>query len=136
MTDVHGARDPELPGRLLAVERDALIPLLRARPDADFALATAACPGWTVRDVLAHCSAALIRVGEPLREGRVLARVERPGHRRAGRGGTSHAFRAVGEDERAGRRRTGAWVDRGRAGDRQGGRGVGHDRAGGMGARR
>ncbi|MGW7384661.1 maleylpyruvate isomerase family mycothiol-dependent enzyme [Streptomyces sp. NPDC054794] len=62
--DAHGPRDPELPGRLLAVERDALIPLLRARPDADFALATAACPGWTVRDVLAHCSAALLRVVE------------------------------------------------------------------------
>ncbi|WP_179382233.1 maleylpyruvate isomerase family mycothiol-dependent enzyme [Streptomyces sp. SA15] len=57
-------RDPELPGRLLVVERDALIPLLRARADADFALPTAACPGWTVRDVLAHCSSALIRVVE------------------------------------------------------------------------
>ncbi|MGW7540857.1 maleylpyruvate isomerase family mycothiol-dependent enzyme [Streptomyces sp. NPDC054770] len=57
-------RDPLLPGRLLTVERDALIPLLRARPDADFALPTAACPGWTVRDVLAHCSSALIRVVE------------------------------------------------------------------------
>ncbi|MGY0492625.1 maleylpyruvate isomerase family mycothiol-dependent enzyme [Streptomyces sp. WG-D5] len=57
------ARDPELPGRLLAAERDVLIPLLRARPDADFELRTA-CPGWTVRDVLAHCSAALTRVVE------------------------------------------------------------------------
>ncbi|MFD8571255.1 maleylpyruvate isomerase family mycothiol-dependent enzyme [Streptomyces sp. NPDC057694] len=57
------ARDPELPGRLLAAERDALIPLLRARPDADFELRTA-CPGWTVRAVLAHCSAALARVVE------------------------------------------------------------------------
>ncbi|KAB1147288.1 maleylpyruvate isomerase family mycothiol-dependent enzyme [Streptomyces luteolifulvus] len=62
--DVHEARDPEQPGRLLATERDALIPLLRARPDADFALPTEACPGWTVRDVLAHCSAALTRVVE------------------------------------------------------------------------
>jgi uncharacterized protein (TIGR03083 family) len=63
-TDVHDdVRDPELPGRLLLVERDALIPLLRSRPDADFALRTA-CPGWTVRDVLAHCSAALTRVVE------------------------------------------------------------------------
>jgi uncharacterized protein (TIGR03083 family) len=60
--DVHDVRDPELPGRLLAIERDALIPLLRSRPDEDFALATTACPGWTVRDVLAHCSSALIRV--------------------------------------------------------------------------
>lgn len=57
-------RDPELPGRLLTTERDALIPLLRSRPDADFALPTAACPGWTVRDVLAHCSSALMRVVE------------------------------------------------------------------------
>ncbi|MGW1745588.1 maleylpyruvate isomerase family mycothiol-dependent enzyme [Streptomyces sp. NPDC002092] len=64
MTTTDDVRDPELPGRLLAVERDALIPLLRARPDEDFALPTTACPGWTVRDVLAHCSAALLRVVE------------------------------------------------------------------------
>ncbi|MCC5479920.1 maleylpyruvate isomerase family mycothiol-dependent enzyme [Streptomyces barringtoniae] len=64
MTDVQEVRDPELPGRLLTLERDALIPLLRSRPDADFALPTAACPGWSVRDVLAHCSAALLRVVE------------------------------------------------------------------------
>ena len=57
-------RDPELPGLLLTTERDVLIPLLRSRPDADFALPTAACPGWTVRHVLAHCSAALTRVVE------------------------------------------------------------------------
>jgi uncharacterized protein (TIGR03083 family) len=57
-------RDAELPGRLLTTERDALIPLLRRRPDADFALSTDSCPGWTVRDVLAHCSSALIRVVE------------------------------------------------------------------------
>ncbi|WP_019072500.1 maleylpyruvate isomerase family mycothiol-dependent enzyme [Streptomyces hokutonensis] len=60
----HDVRDPELPGRLLAGERDALIPLLRSRSEEDFALATAACPGWTVRDVLAHCSSALMRVVE------------------------------------------------------------------------
>ncbi|MFD5537529.1 maleylpyruvate isomerase family mycothiol-dependent enzyme [Streptomyces sp. NPDC127079] len=59
---VADERDPQLPGRLLTAERDTLIPLLRARPDTDFALPTAACPGWTVRDVLAHCSAALMRV--------------------------------------------------------------------------
>ena len=63
--DLHDdVRDPELPGLLLTTERDALIPLLRSRPDADFALPTAACPGWTVRHVLAHCSAALTRVVE------------------------------------------------------------------------
>ncbi len=67
MADLHDlqeVRDPELPGRLLRVERDALVPLLRARPDADFDLPAAACPGWSVRDVLAHCSAALMRVVE------------------------------------------------------------------------
>ncbi|MET7566994.1 maleylpyruvate isomerase family mycothiol-dependent enzyme [Streptomyces sp. NPDC005492] len=60
----HDVRDPELPGRLLTLERDAFIPLLRSRSDDDFALATAGCPGWTVRDVLAHCSAVLTRVVE------------------------------------------------------------------------
>ncbi|MDX3410360.1 MULTISPECIES: maleylpyruvate isomerase family mycothiol-dependent enzyme [Streptomyces] len=60
--DLHDVRDPELPGRLLMLERDELVPLLRSRADADFALPVAACPGWTVRDVLAHCSSALIRV--------------------------------------------------------------------------
>ncbi|MEJ1200738.1 MULTISPECIES: maleylpyruvate isomerase family mycothiol-dependent enzyme [unclassified Streptomyces] len=62
--DVNDVRDPEVPGRLLAVERDELVPLLRSRADRDFALPVAACPGWTVRDVLAHCSSALIRVVE------------------------------------------------------------------------
>ncbi|MQS36198.1 maleylpyruvate isomerase family mycothiol-dependent enzyme [Streptomyces katsurahamanus] len=56
-------RDPELPGLLLRTERDALIPLLRSRPGGDFAIGTC-CTGWTVRDVLAHCSAALMRVVE------------------------------------------------------------------------
>ncbi|MFD7060593.1 maleylpyruvate isomerase family mycothiol-dependent enzyme [Streptomyces sp. NPDC059906] len=62
--DLHDVRDPELPGRLLMLERDELVPLLRSRADADFTLPVAACPGWTVRDVLAHCSSALIRVVE------------------------------------------------------------------------
>ncbi|MBG0854385.1 maleylpyruvate isomerase family mycothiol-dependent enzyme [Streptomyces spinoverrucosus] len=63
--DVHGeVRDPELPGRLLVVERDQLIPWLRGRTDGDFATPTDACPGWTVRDVLAHCSSALVRAVE------------------------------------------------------------------------
>lgn len=61
---VRNVRDPELPGRLLTVERDALVPLLRGRDEADFALPVASCPGWTVRQVLAHCSAALSRVVE------------------------------------------------------------------------
>ncbi|MFF1923544.1 maleylpyruvate isomerase family mycothiol-dependent enzyme [Streptomyces sp. NPDC058221] len=56
-------RDPELPGLLLRTERDALLPLLRSAAESDFALRTA-CPGWTVRDVLAHCGSALNRVVE------------------------------------------------------------------------
>ncbi|UYQ60605.1 maleylpyruvate isomerase family mycothiol-dependent enzyme [Streptomyces peucetius] len=56
-------RDPALPGRLLLTERDALMPLLRSAPDELFALRTA-CPGWTVREVLAHCGAALMRIVE------------------------------------------------------------------------
>lgn len=62
--DVNHVHDPELPGRLLTIERDELVPLLRARTDGDFALPVAACPGWTVRDVLAHCSSALMRAVE------------------------------------------------------------------------
>ncbi|MFF0162281.1 maleylpyruvate isomerase family mycothiol-dependent enzyme [Streptomyces sp. NPDC005263] len=56
-------RDPELPGRLLLTERDALMPLLRETPEERFELRTA-CPGWTVRQVLAHCGAALMRIVE------------------------------------------------------------------------
>ncbi|MGW0293244.1 maleylpyruvate isomerase family mycothiol-dependent enzyme [Streptomyces tuirus] len=62
--DVPDVRDPEQPGRLLTIEREALIPLLRGRAGEDFARPVAACPGWTVRDVLAHSSAALSRVAE------------------------------------------------------------------------
>ncbi|WP_190124925.1 maleylpyruvate isomerase family mycothiol-dependent enzyme [Streptomyces inusitatus] len=60
---MESVRGPELPGLLLRAERDALIPLLRSRPDEDFAIRTC-CPGWTVRHVLAHCGAALTRVVE------------------------------------------------------------------------
>ncbi|MFF8597274.1 maleylpyruvate isomerase family mycothiol-dependent enzyme [Streptomyces sp. NPDC015220] len=56
-------RDPELPGRLLRTERDILMPLLRAAPEDRFDLRTA-CPGWTVRQLLAHCGAALTRIVE------------------------------------------------------------------------
>ncbi|MFE6619259.1 maleylpyruvate isomerase family mycothiol-dependent enzyme [Streptomyces sp. NPDC008086] len=62
--DGLGVRDPGLAGRLLVVERDALVPLLRGRAEGDFAVPTVGCPGWSVRDVLAHCSAALMRVVE------------------------------------------------------------------------
>ncbi|GAB3172692.1 maleylpyruvate isomerase family mycothiol-dependent enzyme [Streptomyces incanus] len=48
----------------MTVERDALVPLLRGRAEEDFTLPVAACPGWSVRDVLAHCSSAFTRVLE------------------------------------------------------------------------
>ncbi|MFF8607865.1 maleylpyruvate isomerase family mycothiol-dependent enzyme [Streptomyces sp. NPDC015346] len=57
------ARDPWLPDRLLRTERDALMPLLRRTPETSFELRTA-CPGWTARQVLAHCAAALVRIVE------------------------------------------------------------------------
>jgi uncharacterized protein (TIGR03083 family) len=56
-------RDPELPGRLLTGERDALMPVLRRTDEAAFELRTA-CPDWSVRQVIAHCAAALARVIE------------------------------------------------------------------------
>jgi uncharacterized protein (TIGR03083 family) len=55
------ARDPQRPARLLRTEHDALLPILRHTPEEAFADPTA-CPGWSVRDVLAHCAAALTRV--------------------------------------------------------------------------
>jgi uncharacterized protein (TIGR03083 family) len=45
-------------GRLLLTEATALLPVLRATPDAAFDRPTV-LPGWRVRHVLAHCSAAL-----------------------------------------------------------------------------
>jgi uncharacterized protein (TIGR03083 family) len=53
-------RDRDRPARLLRAEHDALLPILRRTPEANFAKPTA-CPGWSVRDVLAHCSSALTR---------------------------------------------------------------------------
>jgi len=44
--------------RLLLGEAGELLPILRSRAPEDFGLPTL-LPGWTVRDVLAHCSAAL-----------------------------------------------------------------------------
>jgi uncharacterized protein (TIGR03083 family) len=55
------ARDPYRPARLLQAERDALVPILDRTPGRAFDRPTA-CPGWSVRDVLAHCAAALSRV--------------------------------------------------------------------------
>ena len=57
-------RDAGLPGRLLLAERDQLMPMLRRAPEEDFGLPNDACPDWTVRQILAHCSAALIRIVE------------------------------------------------------------------------
>ncbi len=48
-------------GRLLVIEASALPPILRRAPAAAFDRPTV-CAGWSVRDVLAHCSAALHRV--------------------------------------------------------------------------
>jgi uncharacterized protein (TIGR03083 family) len=59
--DATLARDPQRPVRLLRTEHDALLPILRQTPEEAFGNPTA-CPGWSVRDVLAHCAAALTRV--------------------------------------------------------------------------
>jgi uncharacterized protein (TIGR03083 family) len=56
-------RDPQCAARLLRAERAALLPVLRAAPADAFDRPTA-CPGWSVRDVLAHCAAALTRAIE------------------------------------------------------------------------
>jgi uncharacterized protein (TIGR03083 family) len=58
--DDTAARDPQRPERLLRAEHDTLLPILHRTPEAAFANPTA-CPGWPVRDVLAHCGAALTR---------------------------------------------------------------------------
>ncbi|QEU93568.1 maleylpyruvate isomerase family mycothiol-dependent enzyme [Streptomyces kanamyceticus] len=60
-TDAH--YEPDRAGRLLRAERDLLVPLLRAAPDDAYAVRTC-CPGWTVRQLLAHCGSALMRVVE------------------------------------------------------------------------
>lgn len=61
LADATVVRDPQRPARLLRAEHDALLPILRRMPGHAFDLPTA-CPGWSVRDVLAHCGAALTRV--------------------------------------------------------------------------
>jgi len=53
MTNIHS--------RLLLAERDSLLPMLRRTPEAAFDLPTV-CTQWSVRDVIAHCASALIRV--------------------------------------------------------------------------
>jgi uncharacterized protein (TIGR03083 family) len=59
--DTSQERDPQRPERLLRAEHGALLPILRRTPEPDLDRPTA-CPGWSVRDVLAHCAAALTRV--------------------------------------------------------------------------
>jgi uncharacterized protein (TIGR03083 family) len=49
--------DPRRGGRLLRAEAAAILPVLRALPATAFDTPTL-LPGWSVRDVLAHCSAA------------------------------------------------------------------------------
>jgi hypothetical protein len=60
--DATMIRDPQRPARLLRAEYDALLPILRRTTAEAFDSATA-CPRWSVRDVLAHCGAALSRGG-------------------------------------------------------------------------
>jgi uncharacterized protein (TIGR03083 family) len=57
------ARDPEVGARLLLTERDALLPILRGTPPDAFDRPTV-CTGWSVRDLLAHCAAALTMAAE------------------------------------------------------------------------
>ena len=57
------ARPPDLGARLLGTEADALLSILRRTPAAAFDRPTV-CTGWSVRDVLAHCAAALVRLAE------------------------------------------------------------------------
>jgi uncharacterized protein (TIGR03083 family) len=61
MPPAGATRDPQLPARLLRAEHDALLPILQRTPEPAFGRPTA-CPGWSVRDVLAHCGSALSRV--------------------------------------------------------------------------
>jgi uncharacterized protein (TIGR03083 family) len=56
-------RPGDLGARLLLTERDALLSILRRTPAAAFDRPTV-CTGWSVRDVLAHCGAALVRAAE------------------------------------------------------------------------
>ena len=56
-------RPPDLGARLLRTEAAALPPILRRTPAAAFDRPTV-CTGWSVRDVLGHCAAALVRLAE------------------------------------------------------------------------
>jgi uncharacterized protein (TIGR03083 family) len=54
----ESSREQSRGARLLLTERDAILPILRSTPPSDFDRPTV-LPGWSVRDVLAHCAAAL-----------------------------------------------------------------------------
>ncbi|MFN8078333.1 MAG: maleylpyruvate isomerase family mycothiol-dependent enzyme [Kineosporiaceae bacterium] len=56
----------EIPARLLQAEREVLLPLLERTIDSDFDRTTV-CTEWSVRDIVAHCSAVLLALasGEP-----------------------------------------------------------------------
>ncbi|MGH3327972.1 MAG: maleylpyruvate isomerase family mycothiol-dependent enzyme [Streptomycetales bacterium] len=54
-------RDPDRPARLLLTEQAALLPILERTPPESFDRPTI-LPGWSVRDVMAHCGAALSMV--------------------------------------------------------------------------
>jgi uncharacterized protein (TIGR03083 family) len=56
-------RPADLGARLLLTERDALLAVLRRTPADAFDRPTV-CAGWSVRDVLAHCGSALVRLAE------------------------------------------------------------------------
>ena len=56
-------RPPDLGARLLRTEAAALPPILRRTPAAACGRPTV-CTGGSVRDVLAHCAAALVRLAE------------------------------------------------------------------------
>jgi uncharacterized protein (TIGR03083 family) len=60
VSTIEPTPDPDRAPRLLLTERDALIPLLRELAADQFDRPTV-LPGWSVRDVLAHCSGALGR---------------------------------------------------------------------------
>ena len=58
---VTAAADRECPGRLLLTGQRMLLPLLRTVPPEALERQTP-CAGWSVREVLAHCAAALSRL--------------------------------------------------------------------------
>ena len=56
MTRVSVA-DPRLISRLLSGDKERITALVTGLDDAAWSTAVAACPGWSVRDVVAHLAA-------------------------------------------------------------------------------